>query len=199
MDCSVAVLVCWRVGYLGEWQLIRAISSLYIFLVRGSDDGPLSRRSGIKLYWSSWIQVKMDGIMDWIKRYKAASGEPGVFHPWGNEPGIGGQSWPHLTTSPTQEENETNIVRNKNIMIKAAYSLSVDFSDFLCLIHCLVCMGICFSMGKLRKPLMSQEKFPLTPTTIFSLFNFDIFTPLIGFMKHVAICSPSSAYLLAGH
>ena len=46
---------------------------------------------------------------------------------------------------------------------------------------------------------MSQEKFPLTPTTIFSLFNFDIFTPLIGFMKHVAICLPSSAYLLAGH
>ena len=35
-------------------------------------------------------------------------------------------------------------------MIKEAYSLSVDFSDFLCLIHCLVCMGICFNMGKLK-------------------------------------------------
>ena len=100
VDCSAYCLMCFDwvltpviepwinnvlfsccVGYLGEWQLIRAISSLYIFLVRGEDDGALSRRSGIKLYWSSWFQVRTDGIMDWIKRYKAASGEPRVFFP----------------------------------------------------------------------------------------------------------------------
>ena len=83
-------------------------------------------------------------------------------------------------------------------MIKEAYSLSVDFSDFLCLIHCLVCMGSCFNMGKL-KPLMFQEKFPLTPTPILYSFPlFEIFTPLIDFMKREAICLPSSAYVLSG-
>ena len=46
---------------------------------------------------------------------------------------------------------------------------------------------------------MFQEKFPLTPTPIFSLSNFEIFSPLIDFMKREAICLPFSAYLLSGH
>ena len=33
---------------------------------------------------------------------------------------------------------------------------------------------------------MFQEKFPLTPTPIFFLSNFEIFTPLIDFMKTFA-------------
>ena len=84
-------------------------------------------------------------------------------------------------------------------MIKEAYSLSVDFSDFLCLLHCLVCMGICFNMGKLKTfDVSGKVSFDSYPYN-FSLSNFEIFSPLIDFMKREAICLPFSAYLLSDH